>query len=104
MQIQFNFAHTEASDALEAFTREHLDSAIGRFEDRITRIEAHLSDTNGQHKSGPHDKHCMLEARPKGMDPVAVDASDDEFETAIRDAVGKLRRALTTRFEKAGHR
>jgi ribosomal subunit interface protein len=103
VQIQFNFAQTDASDALEAFTREQLDSAIGRFGDRITRIEVHLSDSNGQHKSGPHDKHCTLEARPKGMDPLAVEASNEDFQPAIRDAVGKLRRALTTRFEKAGH-
>lgn len=103
MQIQFNFAHTEASDKLESYTREQLDSAVGRFDDRITRIEVHLADTNSQHKSGPKDKHCMLEARPKGMDPVAVDANDEDFESAIRDAVGKLRRALTTRFEKAAN-
>jgi len=104
VQIQFNFAHTDPSDTLETYARDQLDAAIGRFRDRITRIEVHLSDTNSQHKSGPRDKHCTLEARPNGMDPVAVDANDEDFEPAIRDAVGKLRRALTTRFEKADHR
>jgi ribosome-associated translation inhibitor RaiA len=103
MQIQFNYANLESSDALENHVRTELDSAIGRFSDRITRVEVHLADLNGQ-KSGPHDKRCMFEARPTGMDPIVVDSHSDSYQTAVSDGAGKLRRALTTRFEKLAER
>lgn len=101
MQIQFNFANLDASDALEDHVRAELSSTIGRFTDRITRIEVHISDVNGHRKSGPADKRCMLEARPNGMDPIVVESSTDDYNTAVSDAAGKLRRALTTKLEKA---
>lgn len=104
MHIQFNYANLESSDALESHVRSELDSTIGRFSDRITRIEVHLADLNGQSKSGPADKRCMLEARPVGLDPIAVDSTADSYHTAVSDASGKLRRILTTRFEKLAER
>lgn len=104
MQIQFNYANLESSDALEDHVRQELDSSIGRFSDRLTRIEVHIADLNSQVKSGPDDKRCMLEARPMGLDPIAVDSTADSFHTAVKDASQKLRRALTSRFEKLAER
>lgn len=101
MHIEFNYANLPSSDALEDHAIAELRSTIGRFEDRITRVEVHISDVNGHRKSGPADKRCMLEARPNGMDPIVVESTTDEYVTAVSDAAGKLRRALTTRLEKA---
>ncbi len=99
MQIQVNFNHVDSSDALEQHVHEQLDSAIGRFADRITRVEAHLADQNAD-KSGPDDKRVRLEARPAGRDPLMVEATGDDFYKVVHDAVGKLRRALTSRLER----
>ncbi len=104
MQIQFNFANIPSSDALEQHVRRELDATVGHLRDRITRVEVHLADTNGHHKHGPDDKRCMLEARPVGMDPVAVESQAPEYHAAVSDAAGKLRRALTTRLDRAAAR
>jgi len=103
MQIQFNYANTPPSDALENHIRSELDATISHLADRITRIEVHIADVNGR-KHGPADKRCRFEARPTNMDPILVESEADSFHDAASDAAGKLRRALTTRFERAAAR
>ncbi len=100
MQVQMNYANVDSSDALETYVRETLGRSLERFADRLTRIEVHLSDINGPGKGGPDDKRCRLEARPRGMDPVMVESEKDSFYTAADDAAGKLKRLLTSRFER----
>lgn len=100
MQIQYNYANIESSDNLERHIAEQVDHHLGRFKDELTRIEVHLGDENSAKKSGAADKRCMMEARPEGLDPIAVEAHADEFEPAIHDAVGKLKRALASRLHR----
>lgn len=100
MQIQYNYANIESSDTLEQHIAELVDHHLGRFKDNLTRIEVHLGDENSTQKSGAADKRCMMEARPEGLDPIAVEAHASEFEPAIQDAVGKLKRALASRLDR----
>jgi len=76
-----------------------LESAIGRFADRLSRVEVHLGDTNAK-KGGPDDKRCMIEARPKGAQPIAVEHHNDDLYDAIAEASSKIRRVLTRKFER----
>lgn len=71
--------------------------ALGRFSGRLTRVEAYLSDANAG-KSGPADKACSLEARPRGAKPVAATHAAATFEEAVDGAAGKLARLLDTEF------
>ena len=93
----------DASASLEKQVADALTSSIGRFSDRLTRIEVHFADLNSAKKSGPADKRCMLEARPTGRDPIAIECFADSFYAAATDAAGKLGRALAKRFEKTNH-
>ena len=104
MHIEFNYKNLPASDALETHARDALSSHVGRFSDRITRVEVHFADLNSTHKHGQNDKRVLFEARPTGMDPLAVESATDDFHTAVNDAVNKLQRVLTTRFERAATR
>jgi ribosome-associated translation inhibitor RaiA len=83
---------------------EHLSStvkeALGRFGERVTRIEAHLSDVNGQAKTGSQAIHCTLEARLIGLDNIVVKDHADSAHQAIDGAVRKLKRALDTGIAK----
>lgn len=99
MQIQINFGGLPASDSLEAHARERIGHEIGRFGEHVTRVEVHLGDENS-HKSGPADKRCLIEARPRGMDPIAVEHHAADLFDAVSEAAGKMRRALTTRIER----
>lgn len=77
-----------------------VNDAMARFGERITRIEAHLSDVNSPAKSGSGDIHCTLEARLVGFDPIAVKEHADNVHQAIDGAVRKLHRAVGTEIAK----
>jgi len=102
MQIQINTAGMVTTDALDAHVREKVGSALGRFADRVTRVEAHLKDENAG-KSGPADKRVVLEARPAGLDPIVVEERHEDFYAAVNQAADTLERALRRRFEKLDH-
>ncbi|MEL6796637.1 MAG: ribosomal subunit interface protein, partial [Planctomycetota bacterium] len=65
MLIEINYRDGQSSESLDARIREQLVATLGYLADRLTRVEVHLGDENA-HKSGPADKRCLIEARPKG--------------------------------------
>jgi len=83
---------------------DHLDTvvkeALGHFGERITRVEAHITDANSHAKASPDEIHCTLEARLSGLEPVVVKDHAGNAHQAIQGAVGKLKRAVTTALEK----
>lgn len=103
LHIEISYSGTERSDALDARVREAIQHALARFAERLTRVESHLSDNNAA-KSGPDDKSVVLEARPRGMDPIVVKESGSDLYEAVRSAAQKLSRALEHRFERADPR
>ncbi|MES2400593.1 MAG: HPF/RaiA family ribosome-associated protein [Pseudomonadota bacterium] len=101
MQVLLNTDHhvdgrQEMADHLSKVVKE----ALHRFGDSITRVEAHLSDANSHVKTTPDEIHCTLEARVAGQEPIVVKDHADTAHQAINGAVGKLKRAVTTAFEK----
>ena len=94
MKIQFNTdKNVTGSVAIRTSTISVISENLNRFEDRITRLEVHLSDENGN-KIGQNDKRCMIEARLHGMKPIAVTNHADSHELAITGAVDKLKSSI----------
>ncbi|MGK0386083.1 MAG: hypothetical protein ACI849_000690, partial [Patiriisocius sp.] len=52
-------------------------------------------DENGK-KEGVNDKTCVLEARLKGKQPIAVTSQADSIEKAVSLALDKVSAAITT--------
>lgn len=103
MQIQINTdRHIEGDQRLRESVEATVSSALGRFGDRITRVEVHLSDVNAD--KGGRDTRCVMEARVAGLKPVTVDELADGPDEATREAAGKLQRALETRLGRLGRR
>ena len=101
MEILFNTDNElDATEELEARARELVMQSLGRFEDRLTRVELHLADENSAQKGGPLDIRCSMEARPRGTRPVAVTHNGADTTEALRGAAHKLARALETEFGK----
>jgi hypothetical protein len=101
MKIQFNTdKNIEGHERLETFFTGELEKDLARFEDKITRIEVHLGDENSGDKGGVDDKRCMIEARPAKLQPIAVSAHADTIEKAFFLAAEKIKKTLTTTFEK----
>jgi ribosome-associated translation inhibitor RaiA len=94
MHIQVNTDdNVHGGEDLAQRVRLMIENSVGRFSDRITRIEAHLTDENGT-KGGANDKRCMLEARLTGLDPLAVTHLAASMQLAIDGATEKLEKAL----------
>jgi regulator of PEP synthase PpsR (kinase-PPPase family) len=94
MQILINSDHhikggDSATETVESIVR----AAVERFANRITRIEVHLSDTNGP-KHGDKEKRCVLEARVGGLRPLAVAHEAPNLREAVEGAAEKLHHSL----------
>lgn len=99
MQIQLNTdRNVSGPPELVARVEADLQSALDRFSERITRIEVHLSDVNGE--GGGNDKRCLLEARLAGRQPLSVSDQAPSVAQALDGAVAKLVRALDSVFGK----
>lgn len=96
MKIQIN---TDKSINGNESHQIHFSSLIAeglkRQESHITRIEAHISDENGN-KTGVNDIRCLLEARLEGKQPIAVSSQADNYEKAVSGAIDKMKIALET--------
>lgn len=103
MDIEINAAEgVERSEALDEHVRRKLARVDRRYGEHVTRVRVYLKDVNAA--KGGIDKVCTMEARPAGLDPVAVEAQDVDVRTAVQDAAGKLDRALGHRLGRAAVR
>ena len=100
MQFQFNsdssvMGTENVAERVENLVRQKL----ARFEQRLSRVEVHVSDVNGS-KHGADDKHCTIEARPRGGKPIGVTGKADKVDDAARKAVTTLAQRLDRHFGK----
>lgn len=95
MQIQVHTDnHIPGDERLADYTEAHIRDALGHLADRVTRIDAHLGDENGEGKRTDNDKRCMLEARVAGQPPIAVTHHAGTVKEAIGGAIDKLEKVL----------
>lgn len=100
MTIQINTDNNiENSARLKIYFTEELEKGLARFADKVTRLEVHFTDENGD-KFGLNDKKCVIEARPENMQPIAVTEHAESVEKAFSGALEKIKKVLTTTYEK----
>jgi ribosome-associated translation inhibitor RaiA len=100
MQVQLNTdKNIEGTDRLESFVADQVSSRLKHYTKRITRVEVHLSDQNAD-KPGPDDIQCKLETRPAGMKPILVASKGSTIETALTEALNKMKATLDTAIGK----
>ena len=100
MQFQFNsdssvMGTENVAERIEAAVRQKL----ARFEERLTRVEVHVSDENAA-KGGADDKTCMIEARPRGGKPIGVTEHASKVDDAARKAANTMAQRLERHFGK----
>ena len=94
MQINVNTDRTiDKHQGLDEHVQSVVESAIGRFEDQVHRVEVHLSNENSQ-KQLDGGNRCMMEAHVTGYAPVVVNEHAVNLHQAITQAGNKLKRAL----------
>jgi ribosomal subunit interface protein len=100
MQIQVKTDnHIEGSTKLTNYVEGLVQDSLERFGKRITSVYVHLADENS-HKSGSNDKHCTMEARVSGRQPISVTANAPSVDQALDGAVAKLEKSLTSTFDR----
>jgi hypothetical protein len=94
MEVQVNIGH-DISDRKKTIHNAEtmVESVLGHFAEHITRIEVHVSDENSK-KEGGHDKRCVMEARLKGHQPIAVTNMSETVGQAIGGAAEKLKSSM----------
>jgi len=102
MQILFHAHDEPLPDTFPALVESTVRNALRPYEERLTRIEVHLRDLNGN--KGGVDKRCVIEARPRGLDPVVADHESDKVNLAFHGALEKLQRVLDKRFGRLAAR
>ena len=100
MKIQLNTdKNIQGSEALEKGVSEKINHELKHFDDRITRVEVHLSDVNAD-KGGEDDIKCKIEARVEGMKPMFVESKNSSKEIAVAEAVDKMKATLKSAIGK----
>ena len=104
MQIQINSDKNVTLHAkLSNFVESELHRVLHRFDRQLTRVEVHLSDGNGP-KTGPQDKRCKLEVRPRGLQPLVVTGESHDLQLSISGAAEKMKRHLEATFGRLAAR
>jgi ribosome-associated translation inhibitor RaiA len=94
MQINVNTDRTIAShQGLDEHVENIVRGSIDRFGDHITSVEVHLSNENRE-KGADGGNSCMMEARVRGYQPIVVHEHSEDLRQSIKNAGGKLARAL----------
>ncbi|HSA93584.1 MAG TPA: HPF/RaiA family ribosome-associated protein [Terriglobales bacterium] len=98
VKIQINSdSSVSVDEELSRSVKAEVGNGLSRFEQRITRVEVHLSDVNGP-KFGTRDLRCLIEARPANHEPVTASNQAATLDEAVRGATGQLHRLLETLF------
>ncbi|WP_396595391.1 HPF/RaiA family ribosome-associated protein [Brevundimonas sp. R86498] len=104
MQVQINTDNTlPGREAMLGEIESAVRDRLSRFEDRLTRVEVHLTDEDGS-GNDVNDKRCLIEARPAGQDPVSVSDQAGSIDQATSGALGKLTTVLDRTFGRQTNR
>jgi ribosome-associated translation inhibitor RaiA len=95
--------HIQGSEKLTNYVQAVMQDSLARFAERVTRVEVHLHDNNSHAKSSDDDKHCGIEVRIAGLDPLNVSHQAGAIDLAIDGATNKLVTLLDRHFDKANH-
>ena len=94
MQFQFNSdSSVMGTDNVAERIENQVRAKLARFEERLTRVEVHVSDENGR-KGGADDKTCTIEVRPRGDRPIGVTEHAADVDTAARKAANTMAQRL----------
>jgi ribosome-associated translation inhibitor RaiA len=89
--------HFTANEQLTRQVEASVEVALDRFAEQLTSVQVHLSDENS-HKGGGNDKKCVIEARPRGHQPLAATHHAATLDDALDGALERLEHVLDHTF------
>ncbi|MCC7549825.1 MAG: HPF/RaiA family ribosome-associated protein [Burkholderiales bacterium] len=95
MQVLLNSDNNIRGDLrLTEIVEAEVERVLGRFADRVTRVEVHVNDVNSSEKKGVDDKRCQIEVRVRGLQPMSVSHHAGSLMEAITGAAEKMEKSL----------
>ncbi len=98
MIIIINSRKIELNPQAPEYAQKRLSSALKRFSNRLNKIKLTLTDINGP--KGGIDKLCLIEINHKNGHCITVKSESSSLYTAIDEASGKAKRAVTKFFNR----
>lgn len=92
MKVNVRFKGFPSSDSLAEHVTRKVHQHLSRFGNRLTAVEARLSDVNGPR--GGRDKRCLLSAQVERSGTVHIEELNQDFYTAVDLALGRLAQAV----------
>jgi ribosome-associated translation inhibitor RaiA len=92
--------NTDGGQLMSEHVKTVVMTAMERFGERITSVEAYLSGVTSQGTASADNIECALDARLAGLEPVVVKEHAGNAHQAIEGAVRKLKRAVGTALAK----
>lgn len=103
MPIQIRPGNLQSSPSIEAWARRKLTGVFRRYGAKLTTVEVHFDDVNGQ-KHDANDVRCLMEAQVPGRPPIAASGRGSDLYDAIARAARKLDAALSKVIERSDAR
>ena len=91
--------HIHGDERVTEVAENAVNTDLGHMNDWLTRVEVHLKDQNAD-KKGPANIRCTMEARPRGLAPMAAHADAANIAAALKGAASKLRGRLQSMHAK----
>ena len=91
--------HIQGDERVAEVAENAVKTDLGHMNDWLTRVDVHLKDQNGA-KRGPANIRCTIEARPRGLAPMAAHADAADIPAALKGAAVKLRGRLQSEHAK----
>jgi len=101
MNIDIHIADKQHDATIEQLIHDRLELVVGRFDDRLARIEVRVRDDNA-HKGGI-DQTCSIDAHliPRGM--LHVQATEQDTQEAIIKAIHRLESVVAKTVDRGHH-
>ncbi|MES2307016.1 MAG: HPF/RaiA family ribosome-associated protein [Gemmatimonadota bacterium] len=105
MHIQLNTDHNiKGTEALTEQIDASVSEILNHVGSQVTRVEIHLSDLNGDTKTGPNEIRCLMEARLAGHQPMVVSYESESVMQAVDGAAHKLKTVLESTLARLASR
>jgi ribosome-associated translation inhibitor RaiA len=88
--------HIDSSEELIVRVEGVIEGSLDRFQERIARVDVHLSQLRGA--DHPRDMCCRMEAYAGALKPIVVSHEAVTLTEAIHAAAAKLERAVVATF------
>jgi hypothetical protein len=101
MQIAIKDPRNQLGDTGRDWMKSRASLALGRFANRISRVEISLDDVNGP--KGGDDKICRVTADLHRIGVMSVGQTDAELGTALNKGLSRIERRIQRELDKRHH-